>query len=56
MGHVARIGQMRNGYESLIGKPEGKRSLGGPGSSFEDNIKMDLEEGVEMGHSVSKCR
>jgi hypothetical protein len=28
-------------YRVLVGKPEGKRSLGGP---REDNIKMDLQE------------
>jgi hypothetical protein len=28
----------------LVGKPEGKRSLGRPGRKWEDNIKMDLRE------------
>ena len=28
----------------LVGKPEGKRPLGGPRHRWEDNIKMDLEE------------
>jgi hypothetical protein len=28
----------------LVGKPEGKRSLGIPGRRWEDNIKMDLQE------------
>ena len=27
-----------------MGKPEGKRPLGRPRSSWEDNIKMDLQE------------
>ena len=27
-----------------MGKPEGKRSLGGPRSRWEDDIKMDLKE------------
>jgi hypothetical protein len=27
-GHVARIGEKRKAYRILIGKPEGKRSLG----------------------------
>jgi cyclophilin family peptidyl-prolyl cis-trans isomerase len=26
-GHVARMGEMRNAYNILVGKPEGKRSL-----------------------------
>jgi hypothetical protein len=29
--HVARIGEMRNVCEILVGKPEGKRPLGRPG-------------------------
>jgi hypothetical protein len=28
----------------LVGKPEGKRSLGRPRSRWVDNIKMDLRE------------
>ena len=28
----------------LVGKPEGKRPLGGPRHRWEDNIKMDLQE------------
>jgi hypothetical protein len=28
----------------LVGKPEGKRPLGGPRLRWEDNIKMDLQE------------
>jgi len=30
VGHVARIGQMRNAYSILVGKPEGKRPFGRP--------------------------
>jgi hypothetical protein len=26
--HVARMGDMRNAYRTVVGKPEGKRSLG----------------------------
>jgi hypothetical protein len=29
-GNVARMGAMRNAYNILIGKPEGKRTLGRP--------------------------
>jgi hypothetical protein len=28
----------------LVGKPEGKRSLGRPRRRWDDNIKMDLRE------------
>jgi hypothetical protein len=30
VGHVARIGEKRNAYRLLVGKPEGKRPLGIP--------------------------
>jgi hypothetical protein len=29
-GHVARMGEKRNVYRVLMGKPEGKRALGRP--------------------------
>jgi hypothetical protein len=29
-GHVARMGEKRNAYRTLVGKPEGKRPLGTP--------------------------
>jgi hypothetical protein len=31
-------------YRVLVGKPEGKRKLGGPKRRWEDNIKMDLKK------------
>jgi hypothetical protein len=31
-------------YRVLVGKPEGKRSFGGPRRRWEDNINMDLQE------------
>jgi hypothetical protein len=42
-GHVARMGAKRNAYEILVGKPEGKKSLGRPRRSWVNNIKMILE-------------
>jgi hypothetical protein len=29
-GHVARMGEKRNAYRILVGKPEGKRPIGKP--------------------------
>jgi hypothetical protein len=29
-GHVARMGEKRNAYRLLVGKPEGRRPLGRP--------------------------
>ncbi|KAJ4426584.1 hypothetical protein ANN_26382 [Periplaneta americana] len=43
-GHVARMGESRNAYRLLVGRPEGKRPLGRPRRRWEDNIKMDLRE------------
>ena len=43
-GHVARMGKDRGVHRVLVGKPEGKRSLGRPRRRWEDNIKMDLQE------------
>jgi hypothetical protein len=43
-GHVARMGEKRNVYRLLVGKPEGKGPLGGPSRRWIDNIKMDLLE------------
>jgi hypothetical protein len=42
-GHVARMGEKRNAFRILVGKPEGKRPLGRPRRRWMDNIKMDLE-------------
>jgi hypothetical protein len=41
-GHVARMGEKRNAYRVLVGKPEGKSPLEKPRRRSMDNIKMDL--------------
>jgi hypothetical protein len=38
------MGQGRNVYRVLVGKPEGKRPLERPRHRWEDGMKMDLEE------------
>jgi hypothetical protein len=43
-GHVACMEEMRNAYNILVGKPEGKRPLGKPKRRWECNIRMDLME------------
>jgi hypothetical protein len=51
-GHVARLGEMRNAYRMLVGKPEGKRPLGRPRRRWVDNIRMDIGE-VGWGDVIS---
>jgi len=36
VGLVTCMGEMRNAYKVLIGKPQEKKLLGRPGSSWED--------------------
>jgi hypothetical protein len=38
------LGEDRNVYKVLIGKPEGKKPLGRPRRRWEDGIRMDLRE------------
>jgi hypothetical protein len=43
------MGEKRNVYILLVGKPEGKRPLGRPRRRWIDNLKLDL---LEVGLSV----
>jgi hypothetical protein len=38
------MGETRNAYRILVGKPEGKRQIGKPRRGRMNNIKMDLRE------------
>jgi hypothetical protein len=42
--HVAQMGEKRNAYRILVGKPEGETQLGRLRRRWVDNIKMDLRE------------
>jgi hypothetical protein len=62
-GHVARMGEKRNAYRILVGKPEGKRPLGRPRRRWVDNIKMDLREigwdgrdWIDLAQDRDQCR
>jgi hypothetical protein len=48
-GHVARMGEKRNAYRLLVGKPEGRSPLGRPRRRCLDNTRMDVVE-VGWGH------
>jgi hypothetical protein len=62
-GHVARLGEGRVVHRVLVGKPEGRRSIGRPKRRWEDNIKRDLEEvgggcgdWIELAHDGNRWR
>ena len=42
--HAARIGDRRDVYRGLVGKPEGKKPLRRSRRRWENNINMDLQE------------
>jgi len=43
-GNLARMGEVRDVYRVLVGRPERKRPPGRPRHRWEDNNKMDLQE------------
>jgi hypothetical protein len=45
-GHVVCIGEERNVYRVLVGKPEGKRLLGRLRRRWEGGIRMEIGWGV----------
>jgi hypothetical protein len=62
-GHVTGMGEKRNAYRILVGKPEGKRPLGIPRRRWVNNIKMDLGEigcgdvdWIGLAQDRDKCR
>jgi hypothetical protein len=46
VGCVARMGEKKNAYRLLVGKPKRRRPLGRPRRRWLDNIRIDL---VEVG-------
>jgi hypothetical protein len=52
-GACSTQGDIRNAYEVLFGRPEGKRPVGRPRRCWEENTEMDLKEiGCEGVNSV----
>jgi hypothetical protein len=43
-GYVPQMGEKRNFYRILVGKPEGKGLLGRPRHRWVDSVKMNLRE------------
>jgi len=57
LGHVLRVGDLRNAYSILVGRPERTRQIGRLRHKWEDNIKMDLRKcvsGVFIAFSWSR--
>jgi hypothetical protein len=52
VGGVCSPNGGKNAYRLLLGKPEGKRPLGGPMCRWVDNIRMDL---IEVGWGGGDC-
>jgi hypothetical protein len=51
-GNVTRVGEEREAYKVLVGKPEGKRPLGRPRRRWENGMRIDVREiglGVWIG-------
>jgi hypothetical protein len=42
-------GEVKGAYNILVGRPEGRRTLGRPRRRWEDNIKMNLME-IRFGY------
>jgi len=51
-GACSMYGERRGIYRVLVGKPEGKRTLGRLRRRWEDNIKIDLKEVACGGHGL----
>jgi hypothetical protein len=43
-GDVARTREMRNSYNILVRKPEGKKSQGRPTRRLDNNVRLDVRE------------
>jgi hypothetical protein len=43
-GHVARMRENRGAYSIFVGRPEGRRPMGRPRRTWEDSVKMALQE------------
>jgi len=53
VGHVAHMWEGRGMYRVLLGKPEGKRTMGRPRHRWEDNIDRSSGSGM-WGHGLDR--
>ena len=55
--HVARMEEGRSAFKILTGTPTRKRRLGRPRRTWEDNIRLDLEEiDIHSGNWVDSAQ
>jgi hypothetical protein len=53
VGHGTCVGEGISAYSVLVGRPKGKRQLGRPRHSWDDNIKMDVREiGIDVANWI----
>ena len=52
---MAHMGDRRGVYRFLVGRPE-RTPLGRPRRRWEDNIKIDLQDGVGDMDSIARLR
>jgi hypothetical protein len=60
-GRVTHIGEKKNMYKVLMGKPDGKRPLERPRRRWEDGTRMDLTETgwrsvLQLAQDKDRCR
>jgi len=55
-GHVARTGEMRSAYKTLIGRTEGNRPLGRPNGVWEVYIVLEWILGKWSGYLNNRRR
>jgi len=54
-GYVVHMGERRGVFRVLVEKPEGKRQLGRPRHTWDDNIKMHLQEVRYSGYGQDQA-
>jgi len=55
-GACGTYGGLGKCIQDLVGKLQGKRSLGRPGCRWEDNIETNLKEIIKKGPDLSQDR
>jgi hypothetical protein len=56
-GYFAHLGEGRDVYRVLVGRPGGRRPLGRPKLRWEDNINLDLREiGIDGAYWIQLAR